>query len=102
MAVQPTEIDIIEQQQTEKIETEVRDDDRIRKHIGVSFWGTPFTQYHILFPPCQQAPIKKGNSQMESSVQNNPAAPSPVSTASFKLCRVHFHWNIRLLSARPG
>jgi hypothetical protein len=28
-------------------------------------------------PPCQQAPIKKGNSQMDSSVQDNPAAPSP-------------------------
>jgi hypothetical protein len=29
-------------------------------------------------PPRQQAPLKKGNSQMKSSVQNNPAAPSPV------------------------
>jgi hypothetical protein len=45
MNLRPTEIDTIEQQQTEKIETEVRDDDRIRKHTGVrniievSFWG---------------------------------------------------------------
>ena len=30
-----TEIDTLEQQQTEKIETEVREDDRIRKHTGV-------------------------------------------------------------------
>jgi hypothetical protein len=30
-----TEIDTIEEQQTEKIETEVGDDDRIRKHTGV-------------------------------------------------------------------
>jgi hypothetical protein len=81
MILRPTEIDTIEQQQTEKIEAEVRDDDRIRNHSGVrniidvSFWGIPFTQYHILFPPCQQAPLKKGKSQMESSVQNNPVAP---------------------------
>jgi hypothetical protein len=33
--------------------------------------------YHILVHPCQQAPLKKGNSQMESSVQDNPAAPPP-------------------------
>jgi hypothetical protein len=50
----------------------VKDVDRIRKHTGVrnlsrvSFWGIPFTQYHILFPPCQ---LKKGNSNMDSSVQ---------------------------------
>jgi hypothetical protein len=58
--------------------------DRIRKHTGlrntsrVSFWGIPFTQYHI--PPLPTAPpppLKKGNSQMESSVQDNPAATSP-------------------------
>ncbi len=78
-----TEIDTIEYQETEKIETEVKDDDRIRKHTGVrrlsrvSFWGIPFSQYHILVHPCQQTPLKKGNSQMESSVQDNPAAPSP-------------------------
>jgi hypothetical protein len=43
----------------------------------VSFWGVPFTQYHILFSLCRQAPFKKGNSQTDSSVQENPAAPSP-------------------------
>ncbi len=31
----------------------------------VSFWGVP------------QAPFKKGNSETDSSVQDNPAAPSP-------------------------
>jgi hypothetical protein len=78
-----TEIDTIEEQETEKIETEVKDDDRIRKHTGVrrlsrvSFWGIPFSQYHILVHACQQTPIKKGNSQIESSVQDNPAAPPP-------------------------
>jgi hypothetical protein len=61
----------------------------------IGYESIPFTQHHILFPPCQQAPLKKGNSQMESSVQNNPAA-------SFESCRVHFHWNIRQLPARPG
>jgi hypothetical protein len=77
------EIDTLELHQTEKIETEVNDVDRIRKHTGirrlsrVSFWGIPFSQYHILVHPCQQTPLKKGNSQMESSVQDNPAAPSP-------------------------
>jgi hypothetical protein len=45
----------------------------------VSFWGISFTQYYILFHPCRQVPLKKGNSQMDSSVQDNPAAPSPVS-----------------------
>ncbi len=73
----------LEYQQTEKIETEVSDDDRIRKHTGVrrlsrvSFWGIPFSQYQILVHPCQQTPLKKGNPQMESFVQDNPAAPSP-------------------------
>ena len=36
-----------------------------------------FTQYHILLPHFQEPPLKEGNSQMESSVQDNPAAPSP-------------------------
>ncbi len=58
-----TEIDTIEEQETEKIETEVKDDDRI--------------QYHKLVHLCQQTPLKKGNSQMESPVQDNPAAPPP-------------------------
>ncbi len=43
----------------------------------VSFWGIPFTQYPILFHHCRQAPLKKGNSHMDSSVHDNPAAPSP-------------------------
>jgi hypothetical protein len=79
-------------QQTEKIETEVKDVDRIRAYkctryatlSRVSFWGIPFTQYHILFPPAdrpfskKETPLfKKGNSQVDSSVQDNPAAPSP-------------------------
>jgi hypothetical protein len=25
----------------------------------VSFWGISFTQYHILFHPCRQVPLKK-------------------------------------------
>jgi hypothetical protein len=44
---------------------------------GVLPWGISFTQYHILVHPCQQTPVKKGNSQMDSSVQDNPAAPPP-------------------------
>ncbi len=47
---------------------------------GFFFWGITFKQYqqyHILFHPCRQVPLKKGDSQMESSVQYNPAAPSP-------------------------
>ncbi len=38
--------------------------------------------YYSPPPPCQQAPLKKGNSQMKSSVQNNPAAPLPVRLVS--------------------
>jgi hypothetical protein len=43
----------------------------------VSFWGISFTQYQILLPHFQEPPLKEGNSLMESSVQDNPAAPSP-------------------------
>ncbi len=70
-----TEIDTIEYQQTEKIETEVRDDDRIQKHTGVRniIQGVllghsihTISYYHILlFPPCQQDPLMEGNSQMD-------------------------------------
>jgi hypothetical protein len=63
----------------------------------VSFWGIPFTQYHIPLPPCRQPPLKKGNSQMDSSVYRiTRQLLHRVSTASFQSCRVHFHWNIRL------
>jgi hypothetical protein len=31
----------------------------------------------LLSPICRQPPLKKGNFQMDSSVQNNPAAPTP-------------------------
>ncbi len=51
----------------------------------VSFRGIPFTQYHILFTPCRQPPLKKGNSQMDSSVQDNPAAPSPCQYCQFRV-----------------
>ncbi len=60
-----TEIDTLEQQHTEKIETEVKDVNRIRKHTGVRntfkvfSWGIPFTQYHILFPHCRKPPSEK-------------------------------------------
>jgi hypothetical protein len=83
------EIDTLEYQQTEKIETELKDVDRIRANrctqlfSRVSFWGIPFTQYHILFLPCRQPTLKKGSSQMESSVQDNPAAPSPCQMREF-------------------
>ena len=30
---------------------------------------------YTIFLPCRQPPLKKGNSQMESSVQDNPGAP---------------------------
>ncbi len=50
----------LEYQHTEKIETEVRDFDRIRKHTGVrnivqsSVLGHPLhtLSYRVLFPPC--------------------------------------------------
>ena len=60
-----TDLDTIEKQQTEKIETEVKDIDRIESIqvytilTRVSFWGVPFPQYHILFPHCRQAPLQK-------------------------------------------
>ncbi len=50
---------------------------------GVLVWGISFTQYHILFHLCRQVPLKKGNSQMYSSVQDNPAAPSPCQMQEF-------------------
>ena len=34
-------------------------------------------------PPLPTGPPQKGNSQMDSSVQDNPAAPSPVRGGSF-------------------
>jgi hypothetical protein len=54
------EIDTLEYQQTEKIETELKDVDTSKQVYAalsrVSFWGIPFTQYHILFLPCRQPP----------------------------------------------
>ncbi len=76
-----TEIDTLEQQQTEKIETELNDVDRIRaEHTGVSInvqgvlLGHPIHTISYTIPPLPTAP--PGNSQMDSSVQDNPAAPS--------------------------
>jgi hypothetical protein len=61
-----TEIDTLEYHQTEKIETEVKDVDRILRIevyaalSRVSFWGIPFTQYHICtIPPLPTAPPQK-------------------------------------------
>ncbi len=61
----------------------MRDDDRIRKHTGVrtfsrvSFWASHSNNIMYYSTFCQQTPLKEGKSQMESSVQDNPAAPSP-------------------------
>jgi hypothetical protein len=63
-------------------QSEVKDVDRIEciqvnaTLSRVSFWGITITQYHIPFHPCRKVPLKKGNSQMDSSVQDNPA-PAP-------------------------
>jgi hypothetical protein len=76
------EIDTIEYQQTEKIETEVSDDDRIRAyrctqhHPGCPSGASP-SHNIIYYSLTSKSPLKEGNSQMESSVQDNPAAPSP-------------------------
>ncbi len=77
----------------------------------VSFWGIPFSQYHILVHPCQQIPLKKGNSQMDSSVQDNPAAPPPcqytlkalLNSVLGKQSSTQFaqHFLNRLVSSRP-
>jgi hypothetical protein len=110
----------------------VRDDDRIRKHTGVRnivqgvLLGHPIHTKSYTIPPLPEGPLKKGNSKMESSVQDNLTAPSPgqytlkallnsvlggtVNTffttffepARIESCSVHFHWNIRLPPARPG
>ncbi len=53
--------------------------------------------YSNTIPPLPTVPPQKRNSQMDSSVQDNLAAPSP---AGFESCRVYFHWNIRLI--QPG
>ncbi len=51
---------------------------RCTQHFqGVLLGGIPFTQYHILFLHCRQPPLKKGNSQMESFIQDNPSASTP-------------------------
>ena len=53
------------------------------EHTGVrSFFqglllGHPIHTISYTIPPLPTAPLKKGNSQMESSVQDNPAAPPP-------------------------
>ncbi len=78
------EIDTLEYQQTEKIETELIDVDRIRANRCTQLCpGSPSEASHILFLPCRQPPLKKGSSQMESSVQDNPAAPSPCQMREF-------------------
>jgi hypothetical protein len=49
----------------------------VRNIIQGVLLGISSTQYHILLAHFQESPLKKGNSQMDSSVQDNPAAPSP-------------------------
>jgi hypothetical protein len=64
--VHPTEIDTLESQQTEKIETKVKYVNRIESIqvctilSSVSFWGVPFTQYHICTtPPLPTGPLQE-------------------------------------------
>jgi hypothetical protein len=60
--VSPTKIDTLEEQQTEKIETEVKDVDRIQKHTGVHntvqgvLLGHPLHTLLYTIPPLPTAP----------------------------------------------
>ncbi len=47
--------------------------------------GASHSHNIIYYSPCQQAPLKKGNSMMESCVLNNPAAPSPSQYGQFRV-----------------
>jgi hypothetical protein len=84
------EIDTLEYQQTEKIETELKDVNRIRANRCTQLCpGSPSGASHshntiyYSFPAYSPLPLKKGSSQMESSVQDNPAAPSPCQMREF-------------------
>ncbi len=67
---------------TIKIETEVKDVDRIQKQVYTQHCpGSPSEASHshnIIYysPTAEHPPLKKGNSEIESSVQDNPAAPT--------------------------
>jgi hypothetical protein len=86
-SVQSIEIDSLEYQQTEKIETELKDVDRIRAYrctqlcpgcpSGASIHTIPYS-----ITPLPTAPFKN-TSQMESYVKDNPAAPSPCQIREF-------------------
>ncbi|MFN9904078.1 MAG: hypothetical protein ACK55Z_35935, partial [bacterium] len=45
--------------------------------------GHPSHTISYTIPSLPTAPLKKGNSQMESSVQDNPAVPSPSQKREF-------------------
>jgi hypothetical protein len=54
------------------------------------------------FPPASRPPSKKEPPRWRVLYRITRQLLHRVSTASFESCRVHFHWNIRLLPARPG
>jgi hypothetical protein len=49
----------------------------VRSFVQGLLLGHPIDTISYTIPSLPTAPLKKGNSQMESSVQDNPAAPSP-------------------------
>ncbi len=49
----------------------------VRSFVQGLLMGHPIHTISYTIPSLPTAPLKKGNSQMESSVQDNPAAPSP-------------------------
>jgi hypothetical protein len=111
--VHPTEIDTLESQQTEKIETEVKDvNDSIgyRKHTGVRnivqrfLLGCPVhtISYMYYSPSADRPPSKKETPRGRVLNRITRQLLHHVSTVSFESYHVHFHWNIRLLPARPG
>jgi hypothetical protein len=82
------EIDTLEYQQTEKIETELKDVDRIRAYRCTQLCpgcpsGASRSHNTIYYYPTADSPPLKNTSQMESSVQDNPAAPSPCQMREF-------------------
>ncbi len=83
------EIDTLEYQQTEKIETELKDVDRIRANRCTQLCpGSPSGASHshktIYYSfPADSPPSRKEAPRWKSSVQDNPAAPSPCQMREF-------------------
>jgi len=55
----------------------------VRSFVQGLLLGHPIHTISYTIPSLPTAPLKKGNSQIESSVQDNPAVPSPSQMREF-------------------